>query len=343
MLKATIIGHFGYGLEYFDGQTVKTKKVKNELIRCFGDNCIRTIDTHGGIKTLLRAPVDILTSAFKSENVIILPAQNGLKVYAPLLKIVHKMAHTRIHYVVIGGWLADEIKKNEILKKSMKCFEGIYVETKTMEKELRKLGFHNVFILPNFKEFQDYPASKMKFSKPYPLCTFSRVMKEKGIEDAIEAVNRINKICNSEVYKLDIYGPVAEEQKEWFDNLKNQFGKSVEYKGIVQTDNSTNIIHNYYALLLPTHYYTEGIPGTIIDSYAAGVPVVCSKWESFSDVVVEGKTGIGYAFDSSDGLFDVLYKASEKPEYLYGMRGNCSEFFQQFTPRIAMQELIIRM
>jgi hypothetical protein len=54
------------------------------------------------------------------------------------------------------------------------------------------------------------------------------------------------------------------------------------------------VLKDYFALLFPTHFYTEGIPGTVIDAYAAGIPVISAKWESYSDVIDEGVTGIGY-------------------------------------------------
>ena len=45
--------------------------------------------------------------------------------------------------------------------------------------------------------------------------------------------------------------------------------------------------------IFPTRFTTEGIPGSIIDSYYAGVPVLASKWNSFDDVIEDGKTGVG--------------------------------------------------
>ena len=66
------------------------------------------------------------------------------------------------------------------------------------------------------------------------------------------------------------------------------------------------MLKNYFLLAFPTKFYTEGIPGTILDAYAAGVPVIASKWESFFDVIEEGKTGIGYEFDNQKELEKIL-------------------------------------
>ena len=36
MKKVSVIGHFADGLEYLDGQTIKTKVITNELNKEFG-------------------------------------------------------------------------------------------------------------------------------------------------------------------------------------------------------------------------------------------------------------------------------------------------------------------
>lgn len=41
--------------------------------------------------------------------------------------------------------------------------------------------------------------------EPLRLCTFSRVMKEKGIEDAVNAVEAVNEYFGRLVYTLDIW------------------------------------------------------------------------------------------------------------------------------------------
>ena len=89
-------------------------------------------------------------------------------------------------------------------------------------------------------------------SKPFKLCTFSRVMKEKGIEDAVNAVEEINKKYDETIFTLDIYGQIDTMQTEWFESLQSRFLKDVSYKGLVPFDKSTDVLKNYYALLFPT-------------------------------------------------------------------------------------------
>lgn len=106
-------------------------------------------------------------------------------------------------------------------------------------------------------------------------------MKEKGIEDAINAVKTVNKEAGRIVYTLDIYGQVDSRQTQWFENLKNTFPDYIKYRGLIDYDKSVDVLKNYCVLLFPTHFYTEGIPGTILDAYAAGIPVISCKMGKF--------------------------------------------------------------
>ncbi len=345
MKKVCILGHFAFGQNLLNGQTVKTKIVSDELDKIFPDNVVK-IDTCGGIKTLVKAPFHVFKALKSSENVVIFPAHRGLRVYAPLLAFMKPLFSKRkLHYAVIGGWLAGFLDKKPILRRSLKKFHGIYVETSTMKRAMENLGFENIIIMPNCKELpilsQDALVSPS--SEPYRLCTFSRVMKEKGIEDAVNAVKHANSAAGRTVYTLDIYGQIDAGQAEWFAELQKSFPEYVKYGGLVQFDKSVEALKDYFALLFPTRFYTEGIPGTIIDAYAAGVPVISAKWESFSDIVDDGVTGIGYTLGKADELNGLLADSTALVSRINSMRCACIEKATLYLPKTAISVLTERM
>ena len=341
--KVGVLGHFGEGKNLLNGQTVKTKIVTEELCRQLGGDRVLKIDTHGGMKTLLKAPFQVFRALKNSENVLILPAHNGLRVYAPLLAVLKPWFKGRkLHYVVIGGWLPEFLRTRPRLLAALRQFAGIYVETNTMKRALEQQGFANVHVMPNCKKLTALKQEELIYPKETPLrlCTFSRVMKEKGIEDAVEAVKEVNEQLGYTAYSLDIYGQVHEEQTEWFGNMKKMFPDYIQYRGVVSFDRSVEVLKDYFALLFPTHFYTEGIPGTIIDAYAAGVPVISAKWESYADIVDDHKTGIGYQFEDVRGFFDVLMQAEHNSQLLLDMKENCIRKAKEYVPETAIQVLL---
>lgn len=243
--RVAVIGHFAFGKECLDGQTVKTRIVTDELGKQLGNENVLKIDTHGGKITLLKAPFQALKALKKCKNVVILPAHNGLRVYAPLLTFFRKFFKKRkLHYVVIGGWLPEFLQKRKRLAKKLKSFDGIFVETNTMQNALEKQGFTNIVVMPNCKDLKILKPEELVYptGEPYKLCTFSRVMKEKGIEDAVNAVKEVNEEAGRTIYTLDIFGQVDAAQVQWFEDLKTTFPDYVNYRGVVDYDKSVDVL-----------------------------------------------------------------------------------------------------
>lgn len=343
--KVCLIGHFGFGKELLNGQTVKTRILSDTLDGILGSSQVMKIDTHGGAKALLKLPFQTFSAMRKCDNVVILPAHRGLRVETPLLSFWRIFFKRRLHYAVIGGWLAGFLDGKKSLERQLKKFTGIYAETNTMRSALEARGFRNVWVMPNCKALTPVESGIMDMApqEPYRLCTFSRVMEQKGIGDAVEAVKNANEALGRTAFALDIYGPVDAGQIQWFDDLQKKFPDYIRYGGSVPFDKSVEVLQSYFALLFPTRYYTEGIPGTIIDGYAAGVPVLSARWESFSDLVEDGVTGYGYEFGSVAALQEQLVMAANDPERMLKLKENCLRRSQDYIPRNAVAVLLTNM
>ena len=79
MKKVVVMGHFAFGMDKANGQTIKTKVIGNELRRVFGDSEVSFEDTMGGLKFLIRLPLAILRMLRHHRNVVILPAYKGVR------------------------------------------------------------------------------------------------------------------------------------------------------------------------------------------------------------------------------------------------------------------------
>ena len=198
-----------------------------------------------------------------------------------------------------------------------------------------------MYILRNCKPLLPLEEKELftQAAEPYKLCIFSRIMREKGVEEAVNAVVDANKYFGRTVFNLDIYGQVDDEQVSWFEELKQDFPPEIQYCGVAPFEKSVEILKSYYALLFPTKFFTEGIPGTIIDAYAAGVPVISSQWENFSDMIEDGVTGIGYPFTQTNQLKEILIRIAENPCEIMGMKKHCLKKAQEYLPENALKIL----
>ena len=339
MKTVAILGHFAFGINDLNGQTIKTKIIADLLTDQLGPHEISFEDTHGRWMFLLRLPLAILRVLLHNRNVIIMPAYKGVRVITPLLVTLNTFFQRRLHYVVIGGWLPNYTRRFPILRFFLKRLHYIYVETNIMKLELEQQNFQNVYIMPNCKPLAILSENQLPVHHPpYKLCTFSRVIKEKGIEEAVKAVAECNQRMGKTVYTLDIYGQI--EQQEWFEELMERQPAAIVYKGVVPFDQSTDILKDYFLLLFPTYYRGEAFAGTLIDAMAAGVPTIASNWHSNSEIIEDGKTGRLFPVHSVESLVEILTEAAEHPDDIQRMRGKCISQAKNYQPDAVVQILL---
>lgn len=342
MNRVAVIGHFGVGLNLANGQTIKTKIVTEEVEKYCEEKAM-IIDTHGGLKAVLPVAFGCLKALKKSKNIIMMLTENGLKVCIPILYIFNKIFKRRLHYVVVGGWLPDFLMANPKLINELKSFYRIYVETNNMKKLLNKMDLNNVVVMPNCKPLKILDKPNI-CTKPYKLCTFSRVMKEKGIEEAVKAVTLVNEQLGMDFFHLDIYGQIDVKQKEWFDKLKNSFPNYIKYCGVVNFDESVETLKSYFALLFPTYYQGEGFAGTAIDAFSAGIPVLASNWKYNDEVIKEGINGGMFEPKNVNEMVSRLIDMERNPDNWLKMREQCIVEAHKYEPdnvmKILLNELI---
>lgn len=339
MKSVGICGHFGGNEKFFDGQTIKTKIIYKELCDKLGVNKVSKLDSFNWKKH----PFDLLRKTIllikENENIIIMPGQNGLKAFVTIFYILNIIYKNRLHYIVIGGWLPEFLIKHPLLIKMLKKYDSIYVETQSMIDALSKISINNVFLLPNCKDLKILSQNDLiyHYREPFPLCTFSRVMKEKGIEEAIKTVETINRNTGRVVYTLDIYGQIDSNQTKWFEKLKKDFPDFINYKGVVPFDESVEVLKKYFVLLFPTYYEGEGFAGTLIDALASGTPVVASNWKYNAEII---SNNVGYIFNDNNEFYDCLINLYRHPESIRNKKISCIKKASEYQPANTIKVLL---
>ena len=342
MYKVGICGHFGLGKSFADGQTDKTKAVYKALVKALGEEAVTVLDTCGWKKRPVSMLVGCLKLLMKCENVIMMPSRKGFKVFPRIFEVFNLGFKRKLHYVVVGGWLADRLEANNTLISSIAKLDRVYVELEPMRDSLHRLGVKNAVYMPNFRETHSLDENELVYpgDEPYRLCTFSRIMLDKGIEDAVQAVRAINRKYGRTVFGLDIYGKVDPGYTQRFDELCESFEPFISYKGFIDSDKSTDALKSCFALLFPTVCEGEGCAGTIVDAFAAGVPVIATDWHYNSHIIRNGVDGLVYPPHKEGELERVLLEAAEDPQRLNAMKKACLERAEHFEADNAVETLL---
>ena len=345
-MRIGIFGHFGGGNFCADGQTVKIKSLHKGFELYLPSIKVDVVDTYYLRKNPLLFIFQLLKSLCFDKKVVFLPALNGRKVLFGFFYYIKKLFQKDIYHDCIAGSLDNELEEHPKWIKYLNCYNANWMESPEQVEKLRLLGVTNAKYVPNFKHIEPVSLSELssiQYTEPYRFCVFSRIEEMKGIEDALVAISEANHFFNCKRAVLDVYGPIQPGSEKWFDGVVNKYSDICTYKGIVDPLESVSVLKSYFALLFPTRYYREGMPGTIIDAMYAALPVIARKWIWCDNMIINGYNGFSYDFDRPDLLHTIIYDVLKKPNELLSLRYNCLKESEKYSEEVIMMKLISEM
>lgn len=325
-----------------DGQTVKTRTLYRYLVRRFGASSVRAVDTRDYRRETGRVVRELIRCLHECDDVVVLLSSGGRRALFPILRLASAALGVRVYHDLIGGSLADDVEADASgrLVRHLNSFEVNWVETRALADRLRALGVRNASHLPNFKDVDDVDVDPHAppSGPPYRLCALSRVTPEKGIDNAVRAVAAING-DGPPVVTLDVFGPIEPSYEERFRRLVDSV-PHVRYAGRVPPERAAAAVSGHFALIFPTEWIGEGVPGTIIDAMHAGLPVVASRWPYYCEMLQDGVTGLSYDFDRPELLEATIRELIALPEEeLAAMRRATLERARAYAPEAVFGEI----
>ena len=297
--KVLVFGYFGKKSQIQEGQSVKTRNV-SRLLREMG--ClVDEFDTESFRYDKL-AIFKMILRLSKCEKLCLLPAYNNLKFVFPFLFVLSALFRYDIYLFTIGGSLHNYLKSLPIHRWMVRRIKRVFNETHLLGTLLYDMyGFTNIEYCPNVK-FVKYSPLKHHIDGELHLVFLARIMMEKGIDTIFNYAAWLSKRSRHNVF-IDFYGMVNSKDKRYFDEQIAKYD-FVAYMGIAQQTEIPQILEKYDAMLFPTHFQTEGIPGSVIDAYNAGIPVIASDWMYARELIEDGKTGIIIPFEDNQENFN---------------------------------------
>lgn len=131
---------------------------------------------------------------------------------------------------------------------------------------------------------------------------FGRLSYEKGIKTLISAFKETPQ------YKLKIAGtgPLEDELKRFIQENKMN---NVEFLGYQSGKSLQELVSNAYFIMVPSEWY-ENNPMTIIEGYAAGVPVIGARIGGIPEIIENGKTGYLFESGNKEELVGLIEKSA---------------------------------
>lgn len=316
--KLAGIGYFPDENTKINGQSIRSESVFNAISEKLEGKNIKLKYNYWKKNPIVMFIKYVFVCA-RSEIIILFPDANAIKILIPLSVALKKLFRFKLHYVVIGGWISTFLQQKSKYIKLLNKLDGIFVQTEYLKSELKVLGVDNIDILPNFR---NYKSTNVLFqaTDKFKFIYFSRITGLKGLDNMVLAFDYF--YINGYKFHIDIYGPIDTDYSSTFYELikeKNYISYCGEYDAL----KAPELLSNYFMQIFPTRFKTEGFPGSILDSFFAGLPILASNWNSAHEVIKNYITGLIYNFDDLEDLIEKIQFIFENPSKILEMREKC--------------------
>lgn len=345
MKKIAIIGNNASNLSINDGGRLKIRLYSNLLKKEGYD--VDIIDLNKWKFHIFKTIRKIRKSIKNKEKIIVMAGPNGCRYIIPIVNYLNRKRESTIVFCPLGvGTIDFLLKKLDPLKvndfitcknfngirdekmgKILSDFQYIVVQNESLKHCYEKFyNLSNVVVLKNFRYFPNETYKFTNINNTLKMVYYSRVCENKGIFDLIKAINEIDSSISTNI-SLDIYGDIQCDDKN--DFLGKQT-KNIKYCGIIKQEDSVKMLSNYDLFVLPTKYHGEGTPGSLIESFIAGTPVLVSSYSQAKDLIKEGFNGFIFKINDVESLKSKIIEISKMIGIVRSMRKNVLDFSKIF-------------
>lgn len=221
----------------------------------------------------------------------------------------------KVPYIATITGLGSALEKKSLMQKgliklykyALKDIKTLFLQNESNKKFFvnHKIAINKHKLIPgsgvNINEFalEDYPSE----SDELKLLFIGRVMKDKGIEELIEASRLLKeKKLNISIDAIGFYeGDYKERVKEL--NKTNL----ITFHG--PTNDVKKFIKKSHAVILPSHH--EGMANVLLEAASMGRPILASSIPGCKETFDEGITGFGFEPKNVESLVKSIYKFIE--------------------------------
>lgn len=224
----------------------------------------------------------------------------------------------RIVFHCHGGAFVDFSEKygaGRISHVLRKCSAMIVLGQYWKETFARNFGVADAFILPNIVEKpRKEPEYRTDISKDSPLRVvfLGTIARNKGIYDIVEALRRLRDEYEGRIEVTFAGDGEIDRLREAIDNAG--VGSMTKVVGKVLGESKYRLLDSSDLMLLPSYY--EGLPITLLEACAWGMPSVSTPVGSIAELIHDGVNGTLVEPGHPEQIAAALRKYVDNPELL---------------------------
>lgn len=187
---------------------------------------------------------------------------------------------------------------------------------------------HKIVFLPNGVDSKlldnQIAESTINENSIFKLLTVGSLIPRKGVETIVEALSNLDSPQN---FKLLIIGDGPELNNLTHLVKKKSLGDVVEFIGQVAPEKVANYLRDANAFILAS--YSEGRPNVVLESFAAGIPVIASDIDGVKELVRNDENGLRFQAGNAKLLAKKIKELQQSRELQVQLSKNGRAFILQ--------------
>jgi glycosyltransferase involved in cell wall biosynthesis len=218
---------------------------------------------------------------------------------------------------------ADGIKRR-LVRWVLNKTDAVIALSNKMSSELEdQLNLHRITIIPNAVDTRDYRSiERTPFGEKITRVIYmGRIVREKGLFEAVDAIGALWQQREFSGIELLIAGSGAADSELAHYIRKRGLEKRIKLVGPVFGLEKIKFLKHGDVFLFPS--YHEDLPYAILESMAAGSPVLATRVGGIPDVLTDGIHGVLVDPKNVDQIVDALRTMNQNCGLRMAMSRNC--------------------
>ena len=247
---------------------------------------------------------------------------------------ISKLFGRRVVFQLHGGSLTALCRARAMRRVARAAYsipDALVLLAESEKREFGQLGVSGrLSIIPNGVNVEQFsgPEDRMHSGRIRRLAFMGRLIRPKGMFEAMEAIRILRADESFRDVELWIAGsgPAKDEIASW--SRAHGMDGCIKLVGSVYGRDKVEFFRGADVFVFPT-YHLEGLPYAILESLAAGTPVIASRVAGIPDVV--GDRIHGRLIDAKDPrqIVDAVHELSRSEADLQAMSRRCSSWARQ--------------
>jgi glycosyltransferase involved in cell wall biosynthesis len=244
--------------------------------------------------------------------------------------VVHKCyRNSRVQTGVVTGM----VTLHRMLRTWSKAVDVYIALTEFSRDKFVEGGFppDKIALKSNFLDTDPGAADRGPNGGEYALYA-GRLTEDKGLQILLDAWRKLN---TPVPLRIAGAGPLLESVRRQADSIPG-----VQVLGATPHSQIIDLMNHASVLIVPSLWY-EGLPLTVVEAYATGLPVIASDLGSLKKLVQEGVTGLHFPSGDSRALARCVEQILSPAHNLKAMGANArATFLADHSPEVCYKALI---